>query len=317
MAVSEQEAVANFRVMILVAKAGGRTLDADDRHALDSAFHGLHMPVGVTLQTLLNEENNLDAQLRQIQSHEAQEACYHSAYAIAHLHGDGDAAELKVLSQIKSTFKLSDEKTSLMSRLMHDATETVLPMHLNKIDDPAARNAHIKESTLSYAILSAVLGAFPVPGLAIVTDLAVVGFQVKLVRDIGQLFGHQIDTAAAKALLMGVGVGTGARIAISNIAKFVPVFGSAVGAAASFASTYAVGKVATTYFEHDCKADMSTLKDVFTVAHKEGKDQYNQNKDVIAAKQREHQKEIEQLATARKSGAISAEEYETRLHALK
>lgn len=312
MPISEQEAVASFRVMVIVAKSDG-VLHADERASLEFALGGLQFPKGVTLQSLIDEESNLDAQLKLIKSPEAQEACYTSAYAMANADGTCSPEEKKILDHIKATYKLPDEKTSLVGRIFSEAKDTVLPSNIKAINDPEKRAAEIKEDTLKYAILCGILGAFPVPGLAIFTDLAVVGIQVKLVRDIGQYYGHQIDQAAAKSLLLSVGVGTGARIAVTNIAKFVPGFGSAVGAAASFASTYAVGKMAISYFENGCKADMETLKKAFTDAQKEGKDQYAKNKDTIAAKQKENQKKIEQLASDRKAGKISAAEYEKKV----
>ena len=50
------------------------------------------------------------------------------------------------------------------------------------------------------------LGAFPFPGISIATDLLIVGLQVGLARDIGALWGHQLDYPQAKGLLAGFGV---------------------------------------------------------------------------------------------------------------
>ncbi|HYG78109.1 MAG TPA: hypothetical protein VEK08_24100 [Planctomycetota bacterium] len=312
MAMSELEATASLRIMILVAKADG-TLHEDERASLSFALQGIPLPKGASLQNLLDEESNLDAQLKLITSSEGQETCYTSAYAIANADGDCTPEEKKILEHIKTTYKLSEEKTTLVGRLFAEAKDTVLPSNIKAINDPKKRAEEIKEDTLKYAVMCSVLGAFPIPGLAILTDLAAVGLQVKLVRDIGQYFGHQIDKPAAKSLLLGVGIGTGARIAVTNLCKFVPMFGSAVGAAASFAATYAVGKMAVAYFENGCKADMETLKKAFRDAEKEGKEQYAKNKDVIATKQKEQQKKIEQLASDRKAGKITEAEYEKKI----
>jgi uncharacterized protein (DUF697 family) len=316
MAFTEQEAIASFRMLVCIAHADGK-IHEEERASLEWALRSIELPKGVTLENLLNEETNVDAQLKLIKGPEAQEACYTSAYAMAHADGHCSPEEKKIIDHIKATYRLPDEKTSLVGRLFSEAKDTVLPSNIKPISDPTRRAAEIKEDTLKYSILSGVMGAFPVPGLSIVLDLAVVGIQIKLVRDIGQYYGHQIDKAAAKSLLLGAGVGAGARIAVTNIAKFVPVFGSAVGAAASFGSTYAVGKMAVSYFENGCKADMETLKKAFKEAQKEGSEQYKKNKDVVASKQKEQKAMLEKLSSDRKAGKITPEEFERKLTELK
>ena len=127
------------------------------------------------------------------------------------------------------------------------------------------------------------LGAFPIPGVAIATDLAIVAVQVKMVRDIGQYHGHKVDKEGAKSLLYGLGLGTGARIAVNNIVKLVPGWGSAFAAVTSFAATFAVGKVMEKYFADGKKADAAALKKEFQAAQKEGKAAYAEHKDEVAA----------------------------------
>jgi uncharacterized protein (DUF697 family) len=316
MAFTEQEAIASFRMLVCIAHADGK-IHEEERNSLEWALRGIELPKGVTLENLLYEETNVDAQLKLIKNPEAQEACYTSAYAMAHADGDCSTEEKKIIDHIKATYNLPDEKTSVVGRLFSEAKDTVLPSNIKPISDPKKRADEIKEDTFKYSILSGVMGSFPVPGLSIVLDLAVIGVQVKLVRDIGQYYGHQIDKPAAKSLLLGAGVGAGARIAVTNIAKFVPIFGSAVGAAASFASTYAVGKMAVAYFENGCKADMDTLKKAFKDAQKEGGEQYKKNKDVVASKQKEQKATLEKLSNDRKAGKISEAEFERKLIELK
>jgi uncharacterized protein (DUF697 family)/tellurite resistance protein len=315
MPISEKEAIASFRILVALAHADG-VVHPEERATLESALSEITLPKGVTLKNLLDEETNVDAQLKLITSEEGRDACYTSAYAMAYSDGSCTGDEKRMLEHIKKAFNLPDEKTTILGRMFAEAKDTVTPSNISSISDPAKRAAEIKEDTLKYAILSAILGAFPVPGLAIFTDLAVVGVQVKLIRDIGQYYGHRIDKTAARSLLLGVGVGTGARIAVSNLAKFVPGFGSAVGATTSFASTYAVGRMAVGYFENGGKVEMAVLKKAFTDAQKEGKEEFSKNKDKVAARQKETQDKIKALAADRKSGEISEAEYEKRIDEL-
>jgi uncharacterized protein (DUF697 family) len=206
---------------------------------------------------------------------------------------------------------VAKEQQTLLGRLFAETKDTVLLSNIKPIADPARRSAEIREDALKYAILSAILGAFPIPGVAIATDLAAVALQVKLVRDIGQYHGHKVDAKAAKTLLAGLGLGTGARIAVTNLVKLVPGWGSAVGAASSFAATYAVGRVMDGYFTRGA-GDTSSLKDEFKAAEKEGKKAYKESKDVISAKEAEAKAKLDALNAEYKAGAIDQATYEKR-----
>ena len=315
MTLTDQEVTASLVLLVCMAKADG-VLHDDERGALGAALEGIDLPEGMTLDTLLEEDLDIEDYLGDVTRPEARQAIYRSAFSMAYADGGCSPEEQAMLDRIRETFAITADETTAFQKLFQPSDEARAKSYVKAIDDPEARDAAIRKETLKCAIVSAVLGAFPVPGLAIATDLAVVGLQVTLVRDIGQYYGHQIDKAAAKSLLLGVGVGTGARIAVTNICKFVPGFGSAVGAAASFASTYAIGKMAVSYFENGCKVDMETLKKAFKDDEKEGKEQYSKNKDVVAAKQKAQQKIIEQLASERKAGKISEADYEKKLSEL-
>jgi len=158
-----------------------------------------------------------------------------------------------------------------------------------------------------------VLGAFPIPGLAIATDLGVIALQVKMVRDIGQYWGHAVDRNAAKSMLYGMGLGTGARLAVNNLAKLLPYWGSAVGATTSFASTFALGKVIEKFFAADAKGDITVLKTDFNAAEKEGKATYAEHKDAVDAQGAEAKATLAKLTVDLKEGRITQEEMEQRL----
>ena len=190
---------------------------------------------------------------------------------------------------------------------------SLLPIRVSAINDAAERSVTVKKQILRYAALSAVLGAFPIPGIAIATDLAVIALQVKMVRDIGQYWGHSVDRNAAKSMLYGMGLGTGARLAVNNLAKLLPGWGSAVGATTSFASTYALGKVIEKFFAADAKGDLASLEHDFDAAEKEGKAAYAEQKDAVAAEGARAQATLDHLTADLKAGRIDQEEMERRL----
>jgi uncharacterized protein (DUF697 family)/tellurite resistance protein len=312
--ISEVEARATLRVLVAMAKADG-TVHEDERAALDEAANAVELPSGIAISAVLEETIDVDAELAKIQSVDARKEAYRSAYAMANADSVCSKEEQAILDRMKDALAISAEEQSLLKRLFAETKDTVLPSHIQAVADPAKRAREIREDTLKYAVLSAVLGAFPVPGLAIATDLAVVALQVKLVRDIGQYYGHTVDKKAAGSLLTGLGVGTGARIALGNIAKLLPGWGSVVGASTSFASTWALGKVIESYFERGAK-DVAGLGADFKAAQKEGKVAFKEQKAAIEAKQAEAKSELEQLNEARDAGDLSQSEYEAKVAAL-
>jgi uncharacterized protein (DUF697 family)/tellurite resistance protein len=308
-----KEATACVRALFAVAKADGRITD-DEMAALSSAIEAL--PASGDLQRYLAESPNFDELLSEVKTPAAREQLWQSAYAMVHADGTASPDEVRLLDKMRSAFQLPEANVSTTTRLMDEAKDTLLPSHIKPVTDPELRQKEIGQDVMKYSVLSAVLGAFPVPGIAIATDLAIVALQLKLVRDVGQYWGHKVDREAAKTLLGGLGLGTGARIAVSNLAKVVPVWGSAFGATSAFATTWALGKIANRYFESGRTADLKELKKEMKTVEKEGKEAYAKQKELIETRRRETEAQIKTLNDQRKAGTLSQPEYEAKVAAL-
>jgi len=309
---TEKEALASLRVLACVAKADGE-LTAEKRASLENVLTGLEMTATSNPKSVLDETIDLDGQLRVFTTPESRESLYQSALSMVQVAGACTPAEQKMLDHIRMTLQISEEKASLARQIFEGARDTVLPSSIYVVDDSVLRATEVKADVVKYSVLSAVLGAVAIPGAAIATDLAVVCVQVKLVRDIGQRWGHKVDKQAAASLLAGLGLGTGARIAISNLAKLVPVWGSLVGATASFASTWALGQVADKYFESGMKADKAILKSDFKAAQAEGRKAYDAHKDLVESKRKLHETALQALGSDLKAGRITQQDYSARV----
>ncbi|MBM4344663.1 MAG: TerB family tellurite resistance protein [Deltaproteobacteria bacterium] len=311
MALTETHAVAALRLVVAVAKADDE-LAPEERAQLEAALSALPLG-GLSVDQLIAQPVDIEAQFKLLDTDEAREHAWGAMYAMAWADGQCVPMEQVVLDRAQTVLGIEDTKVNGLHRLYNEARDTVLPSSIEPIADPAKRDAEIREDTLKYSILSAILGAFPVPGLALLTDLAVIGVQVKLVRDIGQYWGHKVDQSAAKSLLYGLGLGTGARLAVNNFAKLVPGWGSAVGATTSFAATWALGKVANQYFANGAKDDPSVFVAAFRSAEKEGKAEFESHQGEIAAKQQLAQDRLRQLAEDAKAGRISQQQYQAKV----
>lgn len=309
MPVSDSEVLTSLRVLVCMAKADG-VVHTEERKALASALESVPLPESVTLASLLAETNDLDELLGNLESRDARREIYSSAFSLAKADGTCSPEEQALLDRVREYLSLTSEDTSSIQRLFYDAGEGTPIKPILAIDDPDKRAAAVSRETLKCAIVSAVLGAFPVPGLAIATDLAVVALQVTLIRDVGQYWGRTLSRQDAKALLYGLGVGTGARLALSNLAKMVPGWGSVVGATTSFASSYALGGVMNKFFSGE--GSIESLQGEFDEAAKEGKKVYKQSKAEIDAKASAVKERLEGLNAQLHAGTITQQEFEQR-----
>jgi uncharacterized protein (DUF697 family)/tellurite resistance protein len=284
MSIRENEATAILKILAAIARADG-TLHDDEKRSLSGAIEALELP-GLSLDQLLSEKANVAAELAKLESAEAKEQVYRSACFMAYADGDCSPEEKVILDAIESAIGVTPELKATMAGYFAPRRESWYEVRAQTILDPEKRSQAIRKHVLRYAALSAALGAFPVPGLAIATDLAVVALQVKMVRDIGRYFGHEVDPKNARSMLYTLGLGTGARLAVNNLAKLLPGWGSAVGAGSSFASTYALGKVLERYYASGGKDDLGALAKDMKSAEKEGKAAYAEQKDAVAADQK-------------------------------
>lgn len=312
MAMTETESVASLKLLVAMAQADG-TLQAEEKEAISGALANVKIAGLSSADALFAEKINVDAEIAKLSSDDARNSTYQAVYSLAYADGTCTKEEQALLDTLKTKLKIAEEKSSMLGRIFSEAKDTMLVGTIDAINDPAKRNAEIKEDVLKYSVLSGILGANPLPLVSIATDLAVVGIQTKMFLDIGQYYGHRLDKETAKSFLAGVGLGTGARIAVTNLCKFIPGFGSVVGAAAAFASTYALGKVAQRYYDSGMKMDLGLLKKEFKEAEKEGKSAYEANKKDIDAQAKAKEAKIKDLATQLKDGKITKDEYQKKV----
>lgn len=316
MTATAQESIASLRLLVGIAKADG-VLHDREREALESTLEGVELE-GLDLAQLMSEDIDLDAQLGAIRSDEARRQAYASAYALANADGECSSEEEALLDRIRRTFGIDEQQARALERLLQTHEAAVVRGKTGAAPAFAGleRNAKIDSEVRKTAIVCALLGAFPVPLLAIATDLTIAALQVSLAKDIASFWGKEMETGEAKTLLAGFGVGTGARIAVTNLLKVFPVWGAAAGAAAAYASTYAVGRVVSSYFERGEGVEASELKAEFKKAQAEGKKAFQDDKAEIDQKAAAHRKTLEELAAKLEAGDIDQAEFERRAAAL-
>jgi uncharacterized protein (DUF697 family)/predicted GTPase len=133
---------------------------------------------------------------------------------------------------------------------LKEATESLKDVHLR----------HAIPVIVGYSTLAASAGAIPIPFV----DLAIIpGIQVRMAQQLSELYGQPMTTDRFKEIAAAVGVGLVTRQLARQATKFIPVVGSAVGAAVGGASTYALGRALCYYFQAVCEGhvpDAASLK---------------------------------------------------------
>lgn len=137
---------------------------------------------------------------------------------------------------------------------------------------PSVPQAEIDSMILNAAILNGALELLP-QSLA---SMAIIPLQTRLVYRIGKLHGYELDKGHIADFLATVGVGLtsqyveqfGRKLVGGLLGKVMGGLGRAVGSAAtgsafSFATTYALGKVAHRYYAGGRTLDTDTLKASF------------------------------------------------------
>ncbi|MEZ4241474.1 MAG: hypothetical protein R3F59_36060 [Myxococcota bacterium] len=213
----DRKSLASFRVLVAVARAD-RSLKAEEIEALKIAL-GPHVDL---LDSLLDEVVDVDAEIALLDE-EARKAVYQSAYALAYADGNASFDEVKLMKRLVP----NEGERTFLGQVVGETLDTLLPERVVAEIDPARRDLEISEDIVKYSVLSAVAGAMPVPGVAIVSDLAVVAIQAKLVHDIGLYWGYSMDRHQVRAFVGSVAGSAAVRIAATNLAKFSLGWGSA------------------------------------------------------------------------------------------
>jgi uncharacterized protein (DUF697 family) len=315
MAKLTEEGLAGIRLLVCMARADG-VMKADERYAIEDALAGAALPDGLTLDGLLYEQHDPLTLAKKITAQDVREYTYASVFSIAYCDSELADAENALLKLLRTEWKIPAGDEAALRKALDIGSNPAnpdenLPQTARSMEQ---RKQEFDAMLHRTAVLTALTGAIPVP---LVPDLLVVPMQVKLVYDVAALFGKREDKKTIQLLIEALLAGTGARVGISSLCKLVPGFGSVVGAASSFASTYALGKVAYLYFEKDATMPVEELKEKYREEQAQGRMEFQKHKGAISEAALTHKLRLKELAYELQNGQITQKEYEKQIDALK
>jgi uncharacterized protein (DUF697 family) len=312
---SQREALAALRLLAKIATAAGPP-SVEERQILADSLEGSRLPAGITSESLLTEDHDIESLIGAITSEEGRDATFGACFAMAHADRECSPGEQDVIDRLAAAWSIPPERQSVLDRVLEEARDTVWVVSGEPIADPRLRASEIHGDIVKYSVISAVLGLNPIPVASIATELAVVGLQVKMFSDIGRRWGHSSGRDAASQVAAGIGIGTALRVATNALVKLLPGAGSAFAATTNFASTWALGQVANQYWESGGELDAKMLRDLFVTSRSEGRLAFDEHKATVERVRAETATQLDLLASDLGAGRLTLAEYQAEVAAL-
>lgn len=287
---TEAEGLAGLRVLVAVACADGE-LSVEERASLETALkdRGIEAPV----ESLIDDVMDIDVALAAVESEEVRKQIYIAAAGMALSDGKVASEEEELLARIRTAWSLGEDASREAARLAAFATAPAATseLSLQRLELEVAR-AEAQRATRESAILAACIGAAPIPFVAEVVQLFL---QNRLMDQILSFYGKEL-TVKERAAVTGAALGLGfARFGLGGLMKLVPVWGSVVGIATGYVTTWGFGTALWRSIESNT-LDASGMKKAFKEARSEGKAYYEEHKDEIAAEAKDREADAQRLA---------------------
>jgi uncharacterized protein (DUF697 family) len=305
---AEQKAV--FALLLHAALADGVKSDAE-RVALKRMTEGFAAEAinpWTVYQDVLAGRYPVEQAAADLAGREARLLAYEMALGVCDTDGPPDAAERAFLARLRELLDMAAQAgaAGAAERAAECVAEAVpvtdatraTPPPLASTTDAAATprlapvdTAALEKSVLNHAILTGALELLP-QSLA---TMAIVPLQMKLVYGVGKAHGYPLDRGHIRDFMATAGAGLAAQAVEGYARKLLgglvggvlgkgmmgglgrAAVGTGAGAAITFASTYAIGRLAIRYYGGGRKMEMAVLKDTYRDLLAEGRRLFGQH----------------------------------------
>ncbi len=221
----------------------------------------------------------------------ARREAYELAVVVCHSDGPANPAENAFLASLRDAFGLSEASVGSFDRDAAALSGAAAPVSSGAPPSPAG----LDEMILQQAIITGAVEILP-DRLA---NLAIIPLQLRMVYQIGQAHGQQMDANQVRDLAGALGIGAAAQVMEGAVRKLLGgaassilggllggTAGLAAGAAVTFASTYALGHVAKQYYAQGRRLSTADLKALFARFQDEAKTIYPKVQSQVQAQAR-------------------------------
>jgi uncharacterized protein (DUF697 family)/tellurite resistance protein len=292
---TSQEQQALLAISLHAAFADG-SKDAREREQIKQIAEGLVPDGSINMpglyQDVLLKRRSLEQCAGLLESHESRQLAYEMAVCVCDADGARSAAENGFLEKLCGLLQIDAAQAQSFAKEA-DALADVPLIAVPLESGPSVDGAALDKSVLNYSILNGALELLP-QSLA---SMAILPLQMKMVYSIGKAHGYELDREHIKDFAATLGVGMtgqyveqmGRKLLGGLLGKvgggILGTLGSAAtGAAFSFATTYALGKVAQQYYGNGRSIDGAQLKQVFAQMFAQGKQMQGQYRTQVEQK---------------------------------
>jgi uncharacterized protein (DUF697 family)/tellurite resistance protein len=269
---TEQETKAILSICVMAAFADGakdeREREQIRRVAATLTGDGATDLTAATHDVLL-AKTAVDEAAAALESRESRQLAYETAVAVCDADEARSAAESEFLDRLRGALGL---EPSAIEPFHAQADALAAEPAVVPGAAPSLQSAELDRMILNSAILNGALELMP----QTLATMAIIPLQMKMVYRIGKAHGFELDRGHIREFLATVGVGLssqylerfGRRLAGGLLGRLggslVGRLGSAAaGSAFSFATTYALGQVAKSYYAGGRALDAQRLKEAF------------------------------------------------------
>lgn len=226
-------------------------------------------------QRVLLKQVTLAQAVAPLSSPELRQLAYEMAVCVCDADGAQTEAEQAFLSELRRELKIEAGKAAAFERsadalAVEPLADTSPPP---VIAQASAVDAQVDKMVLNYAILNGALELLP-ESLA---TMAIVPLQMKMVYRVGKSYGHELGRGHIKELLAAAGLGLTSQVVEGYARKLLGgllgkvgggmvkgVGKQAVSSAMSFATTWALGRLAKQYYAGGRKLSAIELRSTFS-----------------------------------------------------
>jgi uncharacterized protein (DUF697 family)/tellurite resistance protein len=287
----EKQATQSILTVALMAAFADGLKDEREREAIRKLAETLGADGGVDLPALYREvllsKPKLEDVVAPLGDPALRQYAYEMAVGIANADGSQNTAEGDFLARLAQALKLPAAAAQATARSASDlaaaaseplpaaaaAATAVTPVAGTVLGKANVSDAELDKTIMTASITNAALELLP-ESLA---SMAIIPLQMRLVYRIGKAYGYEMDSSHAKDFIATLGVGLtsqyveqfGRKLLGGLLGGLGGGIGRTVGKQAAssgltFATTYAIGRVAQRYYAGGRTLDSATLKQTFS-----------------------------------------------------
>jgi uncharacterized protein (DUF697 family)/tellurite resistance protein len=277
---SEQENKAIMTIALMAAFADGMN-DERERAAVKKVAATLGEQAGIDLTALYRDaliaKPDLSVLASALQSQEAKQLAYELAVGICDADEMHGTAETEFLGRLAKALGLPTRVETDLNRRAEEMANAAVDHESAPASGPVLGRASVADAELDRMVLKASItnGALELlpEGLA---SMAIIPLQMRLVYRIGRAYGYDLDRSHAKDFIATLGVGLtsqyleqfGRKLLGGLLGRIGGGLAGALGrqtvsSGLTFATTYALGRVAQRYYAGGRTLDVPTLKSAF------------------------------------------------------